>query len=67
MSDCVPQPIWAKLFLGDQGYVLQENIVYQDNQSSMDVVEMCTYMLFSISTFDLFLRRPTGLVEGTIT
>ena len=34
VSDYMPQPIWAKLlFLGDQGHVLQENIVYQDNQS----------------------------------
>ena len=29
-SDYVPQPIWAKSFLGDQGYELKENIVYQD-------------------------------------
>ena len=35
MSDYVPQPIYAKLFLDDQGYGLKENIVYQDNQSLM--------------------------------
>ena len=38
VSDYVPHPIWVKLFLGDQGYDLQENIVYQDNQSSMKLV-----------------------------
>ena len=29
--DYVPQPIWAKLFLSDQAYILQETIVYQDD------------------------------------
>ena len=35
VSDYVPYPIWVELFLGDQGYDLQENIVYEDNQSLM--------------------------------
>jgi hypothetical protein len=34
-SDYLPYPIWAKKFLGAQGYPLEENIFYQDNQSTI--------------------------------
>jgi KUP system potassium uptake protein len=34
-SDYLPYPIWAKKFLDAQGYVLDENIFYQDNQSTI--------------------------------
>jgi hypothetical protein len=34
-SDYLPYPIWAKKFLAAQGYVLKENIFYQDNQSTI--------------------------------
>jgi hypothetical protein len=34
-SDYLPYPIWAKKFLDAQGYVLEENIFYQDNQSTI--------------------------------
>jgi hypothetical protein len=34
-SDYLPYPIWAKKFLACQGYVLKENVFYQDNQSTI--------------------------------
>jgi hypothetical protein len=34
-SDYLPYPIWAKKFLGAQGYPLEENVLYQDNQSTI--------------------------------
>jgi hypothetical protein len=33
-SDYLPYPIWGKKFLEAQGYVLKENVFYQDNQST---------------------------------
>ena len=37
MSDYVAFPIWFKYFLEEQGYKVEENIVYQDNQSAMKI------------------------------
>jgi hypothetical protein len=34
-SDFLPNTIWAKMFLGSQGYEVQENLLLQDNQSAM--------------------------------
>jgi hypothetical protein len=34
-SDYLPYPIWAKKFLAAQGYVLKDNVFYQDNQSTI--------------------------------
>ena len=34
-SDYLPNTIWAKMFLGAQGYEISENTLYQDNQSAM--------------------------------
>jgi hypothetical protein len=34
-SDYLPYAIWATKFLGAQGYVLKENVLYQDNQSTI--------------------------------
>ena len=34
-SDYLPYPIWAKKFLACQGYVLKENVFFQDNQSTI--------------------------------
>jgi hypothetical protein len=34
-SDYLPYPIWAKKFLEAQGYPLNENVFYQDNQSTI--------------------------------
>jgi hypothetical protein len=34
-SDYFPYPIWGKKFLEAQGYVLKENVFYQDNQSTI--------------------------------
>jgi KUP system potassium uptake protein len=33
--DYLPNTIWARMFLGEQGYELTENIFYQDNQSAI--------------------------------
>ena len=38
VSDFLPNMIWSRMFLKEQGYVIQENILYQDNQSSMKVI-----------------------------
>ena len=35
VSDYLPNIIWTRMFLEGQGYVLKENIVYQDNMSAM--------------------------------
>jgi hypothetical protein len=35
-SDYLPYPIWSKNFLAAQGYVLKENVLYQDNQPTHD-------------------------------
>jgi len=34
-SDYLPNTIWAKMFLAEQGYELTKNIFYQDNQSTI--------------------------------
>jgi len=34
-SDYLPNMIWARMFLEEQGFSLEENILYQDNQSAM--------------------------------
>ena len=34
-SDYLPNIIWARMFLEAQGFELEENILYQDNQSAM--------------------------------
>ena len=38
VSDYLPNVIWTRMFLAEQGYILEENIVYQDNMSSMKIV-----------------------------
>jgi len=35
VSDMMPQIIWTQYFMNAQGYDIDENIVHQDNQSSM--------------------------------
>jgi hypothetical protein len=35
VNDVMPQVLWTRYFLEAQGYGVKENIVYQDNQSSM--------------------------------
>ena len=37
MSDYVAFPIWFRYFLEEQGYTIQENVIYQDNQSAMKI------------------------------
>jgi hypothetical protein len=34
-SDYLPNVIWAKMFLAEQGYELPDNVLYQDNQSAI--------------------------------
>ena len=33
--DVLPQILWAKMFLEDQGVNIKETVIYQDNMSSM--------------------------------
>jgi hypothetical protein len=37
VSDYLPNAIWARMFLEGQGFVINENKLYQDNQSSMKI------------------------------
>jgi hypothetical protein len=39
ISDRLPQTIWAKYFLNEQGYNLNKNILYEDNQSAMRIAK----------------------------
>ena len=39
VSDYLPNMIWARMFLGEQGFILKENILYQDNQSAIKIEE----------------------------
>jgi hypothetical protein len=34
-DDIVPRCMWTKLFIETQGYDVDENLVYRDNQSAM--------------------------------
>jgi hypothetical protein len=34
-SDCLPSTIWARMFLEEQGYILDGNHFYQDNESAI--------------------------------
>jgi len=36
-SDYLPNTIWARMFLAEQGYKLTKNIFYQDNQSAIQL------------------------------
>eukprot|EP00957_Ditylum_brightwellii_P052420 3974840-Ditylum_brightwellii.AAC.2 len=33
ITSMMPQVLWTKYFLEEQGYVVKDNIVYQDNQN----------------------------------
>ena len=35
VDDLMPQILWMQYFLEDQGFKVSDDIVYQDNQSSM--------------------------------
>ena len=35
VDDCMPQVLWTRYWMEVQGYTISENIVYQDNQSSI--------------------------------
>ena len=35
VSDFMPNMIWTRMFLREQGFALEKNTLYQDNQSSM--------------------------------
>jgi hypothetical protein len=38
VSDFLPNMIWARMFLEEQqGYTIDENVLYQDNQSAMKI------------------------------
>ena len=35
VNDLIPQILWAHLFMRAQGFVVRDNILYQDNKSAM--------------------------------
>jgi hypothetical protein len=37
VSDCLPNVVWARMFLEGQGFAIKENILHQDNQSSIKI------------------------------
>jgi AAA ATPase containing von Willebrand factor type A (vWA) domain len=37
VSDFLPNIIWARMFLEQQGYDIDKNVLYQDNQSAMKI------------------------------
>lgn len=37
VSDFLPNLIWARMFLEHQGYEIDENLLYQDNQSAIKI------------------------------
>jgi hypothetical protein len=37
VSDFLPNMIWARMFLEHQGYHIDENVLYQDNQSAIKI------------------------------
>ena len=39
VDNCIAKILWTKLFLDAQGYTIVENIIYQDNQSTMKLEE----------------------------
>ena len=39
VSDYLPNVIWARMFLNEQGFEIEENILYQDNQSAIKIEE----------------------------
>ena len=38
VSNVLPNMIWARMFLKEQGYTLSDNKLYQDNQSAMKIL-----------------------------
>ncbi|GFH55456.1 hypothetical protein CTEN210_11932 [Chaetoceros tenuissimus] len=36
-SDYLPNTIWLRMFLEAQGYIIEENLYYQDNESAMKI------------------------------
>ena len=37
VSDFLPNMIWTRMFLEEQGFFLEKNTLYQDNQSAMKI------------------------------
>ena len=37
VSNYLPNFIWARMFLGAQGFVIEKNMFFQDNQSSIKI------------------------------
>ena len=52
-SEYIPYNIWVVMFLEEQGYELKDNVVYQDNESTIKMmknVETCARGIVDIST-----------------
>lgn len=39
VHDFMPQILWTRYFLEDQGYEVKDNIIHQDNQSAMQLAK----------------------------
>ena len=39
VNDCMPQIMWTKYFPEVQGYYITDNMIYQNNQSTMLLVK----------------------------
>ena len=39
VSDYLPNVVWARMFLNEQGFNIEENTLYQDNQSAIKIEE----------------------------
>ena len=39
VNDYLPNIIWARMFPEAQGFLIEENILYQDNQSAIKIEE----------------------------
>lgn len=40
VSDFMPNMMWARMFLEVKGFIITENILFQDNQSDMNIEKM---------------------------
>ena len=63
-SDYLPNTIWARMFLAEQGYKLTENIFYQDNQSAIRLEKNGRASCGQKSRHLLFLHAGLFRVRG---
>ena len=47
VDNVLTQMIWTQYFLKDQGYDIRDNVIYQDNQSTIKLKRMVEYQVES--------------------